>query len=1400
MNTDLASSELIAIEASYLPDHIIRRLKTHPEPITAPIVEQFEAAVLFADISGFTTLAEQLAVRGPAGAEELSVMLNDYLGRLIDIVAAHGGDIAKFAGDGLIALWSASDTPAGDLSQAVRQAAQCALTAQQRLHNYTVGDRVRMSMKLALGAGRVIAMHLGGQRDRWEFLITGDPLVQVGRDSRLAEAGDIVLSPPAWQLLQKYAVGRPLAADPPAKPAIRLLSLTQPPPPASPANHRHDLPLAIEAGLRAYIPGAILSRLDAGQFGWLAELRRVTVIFINLPELNYTMPLKQAQVVMQTLQNVLYRYEGSINKLSVDDKGIMLIAALGLPPLSHEDDATRAVLAAQDIQTELNRLNLSSAIGITTGRVFCGAVGNNLRREYTMHGDTVNLAARLMQAAPGTILCDAATGQAAKNRLIFKTLPPIQVKGKSKPVAVCQPLGQQTDTPDHQQPALVNRGPEQERLAERLAALKQGQGGVVIVSGEAGIGKSRLAAELATQAQTTGLLALQGEGNAINQSTAYYAWRPIFKQLFDESDLASAPAQRRARILRYLERHDSPLDRLKLAPLLNPVLAVDFPENSLTEQMTGKVRADNTHDLLIDILRQTATGRPVLLILENAHWLDSASWAVAARTAEQIPSLLLVIVTRPMLESSPPEYHRLLKTPAAEQIDLGRLSGPEIITLVCRLWQVTELPETLQTLLRDKTEGNPFFGEELAQALQESGLVHITHGECRLSDRFSATQTVRLPDTIQGVITNRIDRLTPSQQLTLKVASVIGRLFEFSTLHHIHPIPADKVRLPEYLTALGDLNLTALEAPPPDPAYIFKQLTTQEVTYNMLLFAQRRALHQAVADWYEQTYRDDLSPYWPLLAYHREAADQTVAAVSYLEKAGQQALHNYANEEAVEFFGRALNLAEQAEPGTFSKIQQGHWWLKLGQAYINWAKLSQARAPLERGLALLDFPPPTGLPGQLSGILKQSGQQILNRLWPQNFIGRQAANRNTLLEAAQAYEGLTAVYYFANHNLLTLYAALRSLTLAEAAGPSPELARGYASVGVIAGFIPLHRLSRLYCDKALTMVNRLDDLPAQAWVSLLAGVYYAGVGHWDKAEKWLNTVEQISQTLNDHSRWHDAVGNLAALDYFRGQPERSQQLFADMLASTRRRRDAHNQAWAWRGQVYGLLPTGDFQTALDRLTQLQTLLADHPQIVDKALDIDLFALLALTNLRLNRFEPAATAANRAADLCQETSPTSFLSLPGYAALAETWLGLWENEAVAAANINIVHWPAHLNKLSRRAKNKQQQNRLRQKSKLACDALAGYSRIFPIGRPQTNLHRANFEWLSGRPHSARKLWQQGLTAARRLQMPLVEGLLQFELGRHLPLNHPDRDRHLESAAKIFTRLEARHHLNRTEAAM
>ena len=360
--------------------------------------------------------------------------------------------------------------------------------------------------------------------------------------------------------------------------------------------------------------------------------------------------------------------------------------------------------------------------------------------------------------------------------------------------------------------------------------------------------------------------------------------------------------------------------------------------------MAGQVRADNTHALLLRLLGEAAHPRPTALVLEDTHWLDSASWALTAQVRRRLPSILLILTQRPTAESIPPDGRALLESPGSERIALGALGPDDIVALACNRLGVDSLPPPVAALLWHKANGHPFFGEELAYALRDLGLIEINDGACLPAPGVD-WDAVPLPDSIQGVITNRIDRLQPSQQLTLKISSVIGHLFPLRVLRDIFPIELERQRLPKLLDELNGLGFTLLVDPSEaEISYLFKHLTTKEVAYDMLLFAHRRQIHRCIAAWYERTHSANLSTCYPLLAYHWSRAGEEDKAIDALERAGEQALRGGAYREAVSFLIEASVHDDRARsrctgPGGTSRHAAGRRnWGRPISALASWRK------------------------------------------------------------------------------------------------------------------------------------------------------------------------------------------------------------------------------------------------------------------------------------------------------------------------------------------------------------------------------------------------------------------------------------------------------------------------------
>ena len=1133
---------LTELLASYVPRLIQNRVAANPSPIEVPISEEMQAAVLFADISGFTLLTEHLAERGPAGVETLARILNEYFGQLIDIIHDYGGDVVKFAGDAVIAVWPivANDVEAGgtgeggpisraDLWQWTMRAAECAITVRERLSNYKVED-ASLYLKLAVSTGHITAAHVGGVFSRWEFLLTGNPLVELGIANSLAGAGDILVTPSAWKLIRNDAIASPLEFE--LKDAYAqggLLERLNKPSSIFKAKKKVEIPEGGENSLRAYIPGAIINRLSAGQSSWIAELRRVSVLFINLPGIDQDTKLESAQSIARLIQRSIYRYEGSINKINVDDKGITIVAALGLPPFSHEDDPARSVQAALTIRKELNSQKVRSFIGVTTGRIFCGSVGNESRREYTIIGNAVNLSARLMTAAGGmteviskhgvSILCDRATFESAKDNIEFETPPPQFVKGRVEPVEVFHPLAFKKSI-IRPKTDLIGRHEEKAWIANALQEFSRGEPHqTLVLQGEAGIGKSRLFEDLVRQAESLNVNMFSGAGDAIEKNNPYFSWRPVFNRIFGiEEFTVKTEYSEEIRgfilnnVLRKLTEIDPDLARY--LPLLDVILPVPILDNEFTSAMSGEIRGGNIRELLTSVLSFEARRAPLLLVLEDLHWFDSASWALLVDVQQKVRPILLALNTRPLLEPAPIQFKQIMDHPQTRLIKLEAMTLDDVEALVCQRLGVKSIPPMIGRLIREKSEGHPFFAEELAYAMRDSGILSIENHEARMYSRLINFEDLTLPDTLQAAITNRIDSLDPSQQLTLKVASVIGRIFALRALQAIHPIESDKPSLRDYMENLTRLSLILVESESPDLAYIFKHAVTQEVAYNLMLFSQRRQLHQAVAQWIEQSNKNNIESYYSLLAYHwSQAAEMPDSvrnymairkATEYLEKAGDQAMANYANREAVQFYTQALEWEthlqkpENHQAIHDSQIRRARWHSRIGLAHYGLGSLPDCEKHAREALRLLERPIPESNFRLAAGVVLQVIRQGVHRFFPARYINSKGMEREIAIEVARLYEFMSRVYFYSNETLPVIYITLRFLNEAEKAGTSPELATAYSSMAVLAGFVKLQGLAESYSEQGLAVAEKVNQPSNRITVNVVTGVHKVSVGKWEE--------------------------------------------------------------------------------------------------------------------------------------------------------------------------------------------------------------------------------------------------------------------------------------------------------------
>ena len=390
------------------------------------------------------------------------------------------------------------------------------------------------------------------------------------------------------------------------------------------------------------------------------------------------------------------------------------------------------VLAAMKVASYLKRIDLCASVGVTTGRAFCGEVGSLVRREYTMIGDVVNTSARLMAAADDDdILCDGATVAAVQHmnhRVTFEELAPLRLKGKRDPVPVWRPSKSVLESSKKKVKSLytmnlMNVGIQGRQLESVIIScaieeLPRGGSASVVIEGEQGIGKSRVVEEgkRAAIEAGTGLEVFCGCGDPIEKSTPFYVWRPIFQTIFGIQETVEGRAVAEA-LTQAVDRIKGAPSMVELAPLLNIVLGTHMEETANTSAIQGNERVEAIQRLLMLILVTVSKEVPLVIILEDMHWFDPPSFDLAVILARmKIPNVMMLLSARPVPVALRDSYERLTTTEIVTVLTLGPLNQAHITDLVCKRLGVVELPPAVDHLIATKSQGNPFFAEEIAYA------------------------------------------------------------------------------------------------------------------------------------------------------------------------------------------------------------------------------------------------------------------------------------------------------------------------------------------------------------------------------------------------------------------------------------------------------------------------------------------------------------------------------------------------------------------------------------------------------------------------------------------------------------------------------------------------------------
>jgi len=859
------------------------------------IPDRVTGSGLFVDISGFTPLTEALATELGArrGAEELTAVLDRIFDAVLGELHRYGGSVVYFSGDA-VTCWLDGDD--GTLAVACGLDMQRAMATVPEVRT-PGGQRFQIGMKVAVAAGKARRFVVGDPDVQLIDVLAGSLMDRLAAAEHHAERGDVVVEASTLAAIEDRTELIVVRGEPGSGVGVvgGLRGPIGPLPPPAP------YPFLPRSVVRQWLLPPVYERMRAGRGDFLAELRPAVIMFVRFGGIDYDDDPDAPKLLddfMSRAQWVIDGHGGNLLSLTVGDKGAYFYAVFGAP-LAHEDDAARACAAALDVlgmEGETAARDLQ--IGLSSGRVRSGATGHRYRRMFCCLGDPVNLAARLMSAAPpGAAFATAEVARAAGPRFSFETLPDFKAKGKSQLVPLRQLTGRRRGAAHRaQRPVhpLVGRAAELARLRELADLAVAGRGQVIALEAEAGMGKSRLADEMLKLLGAEGIAVHAGAAASVGSAASYLAWQSIWASLLGvtgEGDAALAIEQALA------AADETLLPRL---PLLGAVLGLPIEDNELTGGLDPKHRKSALESLLMRYLTVRAGHAPLVLLLEDCHWLDSLSadlLDLVARAAAGLP-ILIVLTYRPGPYGAPKLRHTTVLP--LDGLDAGSSRALLIERLLEQFGPDVKPPDSMLTRLVERSEGNPFFLEELVNYLHDEGIDP--------SDPKAAT--VDLPASLATLVLSRIDTLGESSRRTLKVASVVGRQFGVDVLTRAYPDLGGRRQVVGYLRRLGAEDLVVQEDARGDE-YAFRHAVIREVAYESMPFSMRSLLHGRIGAWLELTSPDALD----LLAHHFWYSNEEKKKREYLRRAGEAAEGRYANDAAIDYYRRLAGLLGDEDRG-----------------------------------------------------------------------------------------------------------------------------------------------------------------------------------------------------------------------------------------------------------------------------------------------------------------------------------------------------------------------------------------------------------------------------------------------------------------------------------------------------
>lgn len=1189
---------LLRTTQTYLPWPVI----VAPQPTGQPLGSIQRGVFVFGDVSGFTPLSERLKRLGKVGAERIAEIINSMFNELVQALFRHGGTLLKFGGDALLGLFPAQTDD--EMRHAALRAVQAGMAMQACMAKFAAvdagGEMHTLRIKCGVSAGEYFGAHIGTlpnpERGSWgmmSYVTTGHTVNRAEQAQNQAEPGEVIVGEEVSALLDEQvrlearSAGFAKVVEAPLLAQDETLRYVEEAPAGGLEAKIIHSTERMER-LAPYLPVELLARIvsNPGQPQILPDYRQVTVMFANylgVSDLIEAIGKKTPELVTEHLNRyfnhmaeIVERYEGTLARMDQYAVGDRLVVFFGAPRV-HEDDPLRAVYAALEmqravkdhfsaLQTPEGIFRFQQRIGINTGTLFAGNVGAaSLRQEYTLMGDDINMAARLMSKAGWPeIFISKRTQERVERFVELKDRGELKVKGKETLVRTYE-VRRRLDEFGTSQMVSSTVFVGREEALETLKACERGllgqRGRIVCIVGESGLGKSRLLAEgrdwLNAQAGETPPQWLDLRALSFSEQVGYWLISQAVLGV-----LAPKPDDSPDEILFNLWQLGNELLGKEtareavpfLAQMLNLKLQGEWAR--WVRDLDPKVRQKQTLWAVREFFAAAARKRPLVLAVDDLHYADEASLAAFEDLLQVTVAepLLLIFLFRQQREKG---CWRLRDRAASAyphrftELQLLPFSTAESAQMFAQLLPGAVFGEAQQRELFAKTAGNPFYIEEVVRSLKEMGAVIEDEARPGYWRVVQQTAAIEIPDTLQGVIMARIDRLTEDARQVLQLAAVIGQQFQKDVLHSL--VEAEH-ELGSWLAQLERSDLIRPAGMDAVADYVFPDALVQEVAYENLLVQRRQEFHSKIGLAMENLFlkaaggntllaEEALAQRCELLAYHFERSNDVERAIRYLEMAGHKAQSEFANETALQNYTQLL--------------------ARLKQRGADWRKIFDVLYRRQ----------------QIHGLLgnKTARQADLDEMM--TLAGEDAGARMVTLNA------LADLYQWTSHYPEAIAAAQQALELAVQLSDQAGQAEALNTMGIIAYYQAEYDRARPLLLQACELRKAIGDPAGLAWSTMYLGMMDFMEGNFSEAGRSHAHALEMARQRHDVLQTAIHLTNLGRVSLSLGKYDQALAQFEESLQLKQRVGDR-------TGQGFSLFNLGLVYLELGRLEEADKALRD----------------------------------------------------------------------------------------------------------------------------------------------------------------------------------------------------------------